>query len=61
MVKRAWTQACRVEAFTGLAGSDRADPGLTTDQETPTLEHDVAATLVANGGRVVVANVRGTT
>ena len=36
-------------------------PGLTTDQETPTLEHNAAATLVANGGRVAVANVRSTT
>ena len=36
-------------------------PGLTTDQETPALEHNVAATLVANGGRVAVANVRSTT
>jgi hypothetical protein len=36
-------------------------PGPTTYQETPALEHNVAATLVANGGRVVVANVRSTT
>ena len=44
-----------------LSGHLARAPRLTTDHETPALEHNVAATLVANGGRVAVANVRSAT
>ena len=44
-----------------LVGHLARAPRLTTDHETPLLEHNVAATLVANGGRVAVVNVRSAT